>query len=207
MHISTLFGSALVVLASFVSSEQCVKEDTRYVGRVAKMEQVFVDGNMTISGFAKIVDGCTFSVENFTFLPGSNDTVWYGRKDGDYNIGQRISTESFVSYNESEQVEFTLSSNVSLYDFDTMVLYSREYEVQMAYAKFDFPRPRSSSTVSVATSTASATVTPTPTPTPTPPTGTSNSTTDSSTSGAYTTGVGPNMWAVMVVAGTMLFLL
>ncbi|CAM6054316.1 unnamed protein product [Sphagnum tenellum] len=151
--------SAIVAsIASVVSATACNSTDSSYNGISAPIVQTFSDNtiiaNMTISGTVSIVDGCNFAVKNFTYLPGSNDTVWYGRLNGNYTVGKQASPVVFTRFNNSD-VLFTFTNGVSWNDMDSLVLYSNSLSMQMAYASFNLPRPTTSTTASTsATSTA-----------------------------------------------------
>src|SRR5690349_5024585 len=95
----------VILFSSIAAAWKCDLEDTRYLGQNATLAQtvpfypidpttnVTILSNMTVSGTMRVVDACTFAIDNFVFLPGINgtiinDTFWYGIRDEHYNKGK-----------------------------------------------------------------------------------------------------------------------
>lgn len=96
---------------------------------------------LSISGSIRIVDGCTFVVDNFVFLPGFVDTLWYARSGNDTTHAMILS-QTLVETSQYSTPTFNLTitpgAAISFYDFDTIVLFSRAANFEMAYATFNF---------------------------------------------------------------------
>ena len=132
-----------------VSAWKCDLEDSRYLGQTATLVQAIDVSpfnstvNMTISGTMKVVDACSFSINNFIYTPELNDTFWYGIRDETYNKGM-ISNDTVHAMN-SETGIYTFSDYPiarSWDDIDTLVLFSKSANLPIAYAKLNLTEIR-----------------------------------------------------------------
>ncbi|KAJ3041928.1 hypothetical protein HDV00_008437 [Rhizophlyctis rosea] len=93
-----------------------------------------------VTGTATILNPCSFTVTNFTYNPILNNTEWIGKEFGNYTIGSSISygTDGFggVPQLVNDSYTFTLLPNITFEKIDTVILYSRFYGLQLAYAQF-----------------------------------------------------------------------
>lgn len=194
---------------------KCDLEDTRYLGQNATLVQavsvypvnpsmnVTVVGNMTISGTMRVVDACTFAIDNFVFLPGlngtiSNDTFWYGIRDETYNKG-KISDKAIEVTNGTTVLFSFVDAPVarSWDDIDTLVLYSEKSAVALAYSHLNLTEIRK---IRNATATSTETV-----PATSIPTSSANSTASSSGFDAGNTSfISYAMWLSSVALGCLL---
>jgi hypothetical protein len=67
---------------------------------------------LKLSGNFTVIDGCTFSLQNFTFLNSPPLVYWYGMKKGNEATSRRLSEAVVVEQNAVSSVNFTLSSIV-----------------------------------------------------------------------------------------------
>jgi hypothetical protein len=145
----------------------CNADDKQFVNQTAVLVQEAnnypnnINTRFHISGTIRVVDGCTFSVENFVFLPGYDDTLWYMRKNGDSNAAM-IASYDLVSGSNGDTMTWKFTNvpgaEMSWYDLDTLVLFSRKEKFEMASAKFYFPnRPLFPSFPASTTTSAAAT--------------------------------------------------
>jgi len=133
--------------------------DSAYGGRSAGIIQA--GGNGTISGTIKVIDGCSFEVDNFFYTSVANETVWYGRLNGNYSVGARIS-DAVISTANNVTVVYELLPSVRWDDLDTLIMYSTGDRMQVAYARFDFAETKKSITTiaTAVTTTAMTTMSP-----------------------------------------------
>jgi hypothetical protein len=139
MLISLLVGNVL--------AKKCLSDDNKYIGKSAAIQQEIQhypnnpNVNITVSGTIRVIDGCTFTVEDFVFLPGFTDTLWYGRKNDDKTHAMIVSNTPVAS-SDNSSFTFTMTTTpgaeMSWDDMDTLVLFSRENKFEMAIAKLDF---------------------------------------------------------------------
>ena len=88
-----------------------------------------------VSGSVTILNPCAFRIQNFTFSPLVPDTVWYGKVGGNYTIGNFASYWSILE-SQNDTLSYELVDDVSFENIDTLIMYSRFYEVQLAYVQF-----------------------------------------------------------------------
>ncbi|KAJ3021679.1 hypothetical protein HKX48_008058 [Thoreauomyces humboldtii] len=167
----TLF--ALLGAAAVANAAICVSSDMTYANQTASLvqEALTVNGTAyTVTGTVKIIDGCTFEVQNFINQPGYNDTLWYGRTGTNGSTGIRVwgtagSVNTTVQpYQDVTSPVYTLEYTVagqsaSWYDFDTLVLYAIDNSLVFATATFAGLKKTTTSTTATSTKAAVATTT------------------------------------------------
>ena len=136
--------ASVAFLSSVVSSWKCDLEDTRYLGQTANLTQAVTVSpdnstvNMTISGTMRVVNACTFVIDNFVFLPGVNDTYWYGLRDEVDNKGMISNTTVVASNGTMETFSFVDAPIARGWDdVDTLILYSNKTNTALAYARLN----------------------------------------------------------------------
>lgn len=181
--IFSLFVSAAALSTVSTVSATC---DSKYSGSQAKLVQTGDKMNGTalnVDGIITIVDGCAFKVSNFTYLPGSDNTRWYGRVNGNFTVSFPVSDDVVPpTTNGSVDMSFNLNPSITWDQLDTLILYSLSDKLQVGYARFNFAQNLNSTTTS-------STVAPTSTSTSSMPTSTSmpSTTTDSTVTSATMT--------------------
>ena len=112
-------------------------------------ETVVTPTYFTVSGGITILDACTFQLDNVTITSVAPDTVWYGKVSSDYTVGQQISG-SIVPMNDTT-TSYTLMNGVTFESIDTLIMFSRVDQLQLAYVTF--PRKVADASAGVDTST------------------------------------------------------
>lgn len=189
--IFSLFVSAAVLSTVSTVSATC---DSKYSGSQAKLVQTGDKMNGTalnVDGTITIVDGCAFKVSNFTYLPGSDNTRWYGRVNGNFTVSFPVSDDVVPpTTNGSVDMSFNLNPSITWDQLDTLILYSLSDKLQAGYARFNFAQNLNSTTTS-------STVAPTSTSTSSMPASTSMpSTTTAVTSATVTPHTGSSSGAL-----------
>ncbi|KAI9101756.1 hypothetical protein DFS34DRAFT_611343 [Phlyctochytrium arcticum] len=153
VRITSLVAIVAALYSMSASAKVCNKADTKFVGKTATLkasaQQLPGGYPLTVSGTAQIVDGCTFMVQNYIFLPGTGAAVWYGRRGNDGKTGVGL-TDGVVSAYNNMNVTFPLKvvagAEVSFEDFDTLVLFDSRDNLELATAQFADLVPAGAST-------------------------------------------------------------
>jgi hypothetical protein len=93
--------------------------------------------HFNVSGFATMIDACTFQVDNMTITSVAPDSVWYGKMSSDDGIGKMVSWGSVQATNGST-TQYTFMEGITFKDVNTIILYSRATQTKLA--SFTFPR-------------------------------------------------------------------
>jgi hypothetical protein len=114
-----LYASLISALAllSIVSAEPCHADDDTHKGVTAKW--VVINKNYTVAGTVRILDGCSFTVEDFTLLPAAINTYIYGSPSTNSKIGFRINSDAVGAYNGGSPI-FNLTGENGLKQSTTM---------------------------------------------------------------------------------------
>jgi len=94
-----------------------------------------------LSGTMTLINGCYFQLSNFTFTPFVQ-TLWYGKEQGNYTIGDPISNWSILENFNKTNLVYYLMEGKSFSTFNSIILYSYEMGLQLGYAQF--PRAKNS---------------------------------------------------------------
>ena len=160
---ATMQFKTLIALLAFATAVSAACE-SKYSGTSTKLLQTGDKMNGTdlnVSGTVTVINGCSFSVAKFTYLPGSNDTAWYGRLNGEFTVSFPVSDTIVPAMKGSTSPTYTLDPSITWDKLDTLILYSRDNKLQVGYARFNFAENANATvtTTSSATSTATATST------------------------------------------------
>lgn len=139
-----IISTLAAISSSLVSAWKCEMDDMRYLGQNATLIQTMdvtpynSTVNMTISGTMKVVDACTFMIENFVFQPEINETYWYGIRDETYDKGM-ISNDTVHASNGGSVnfsfVDYPIARGWD--DIDTLILISRLDNTILARAELN----------------------------------------------------------------------
>jgi hypothetical protein len=134
--LSTLSHCRLVDLSSFFASA-----GTRLIQLDDPNNDVSSGHNSTlleIRGFVTMLDACSFQVNNFSvnFVP--SQTYWYGKLYEDDASRRLVTHEEVVvaSSNDDVIITYNMIDGITFETFDTLVLYSRSMDRELAYATF-----------------------------------------------------------------------
>uniref|UniRef100_A0A1D1XTB4 Translation initiation factor IF-2 n=1 Tax=Anthurium amnicola TaxID=1678845 RepID=A0A1D1XTB4_9ARAE len=111
-------------------------------------------GAVSVSGTVTITDGCTFTVNGFTYSTAAPNTYWMGSNSTDPNSTKIVVCNIPVGQFVSQAAKsFTLSPTVSFDDFDVLDLYSYDEKAVFAQAVLKTPPSPTTTTQSAASST------------------------------------------------------
>ncbi|KAJ3023633.1 hypothetical protein HKX48_002182 [Thoreauomyces humboldtii] len=138
---------SLVALSAVAvaGASNCSTSDVTYVNVTAPLVQIaqYVDNStdtFSVFGTVRILDGCTFVVDTFVFLPGYTDTLWYGigsNRTASMHVWGTAGTSSTVQSGvNAESANYTLGSGIAWSDIDTLILFAPATGLVIASASF-----------------------------------------------------------------------
>lgn len=126
----------LISSISVAYATQCQPSDTTYRGvNAALINQV---AKYSISGTVEVIDGCSFTIKEFTFYPPALETYFYGSSSLETSDGFRIVQDQVAAVNGLDR-NFTLSGLTSPQthswsEFRVLKMFSEVDNSLLAYA-------------------------------------------------------------------------